>query len=361
MRLMPDTYVPSLTWRLAEYQALMRLRDAAKDRVVPLIVIPKPEYDFDKKRMKRTVPEQVEPFADQFKLKWGSRPAWIDIHPVIVSTRMDDGKLPLEHVFDALHAVGSAAVPVIALAAADEIKSVAAAVIKRDARGIGLRIRLEDMMRPGAQATIAGFLQGIGATAAVTDLIVDLLAPTYEPYDDFCEGFMAAQQNVGDFSQFRSFVLVGTAFPSSVKLDKPGGELPRHDWRFYTTLRTKLPAGARVPNYGDYTTVPPSFAADIDFRKISPPGKLIYTSDGVWMVRKGGAFRKDRDQMYGHCQFILGSRAYRGAAFSDGDDFIERFAKKLAKPTSPTRWKEIGISHHIMHVLGELANPGAPA
>jgi hypothetical protein len=108
--LKPDSYVPSLRWRQAEYQALMRLRDDAKDRVLPLIVVPKPEYDFEKKRMKKTVEEQVQPFAAQLKLKWGTRPAWIDIHPEIVSTRMADGKLPLGHVFDTLHELGSAAV-----------------------------------------------------------------------------------------------------------------------------------------------------------------------------------------------------------------------------------------------------------
>ena len=361
MKLKPDTYVPSLRWRQAEYQALMRLSDDAKDRVVPLIVIPKPEYDFEKRRMKKTVPEQVEPFAKQFKLKWGSRPAWIDVHPEIVSTRMGDGKLPLGHVFDALYEIGSAAVPVITLAANDEIKSIASAIVERDGRGIGLRIRIEDMMRSGSAAAIAGLLQVIGAKADATDLIVDLLAPAYEPYDDFCEAFMAAQQNVGDLSTYRSFVLVGTAFPSSVRLDKPGGELPRHDWGFYRALQSKLKMGARVPNYGDYTIVPPSFSADIDFRKISPPGKLIYTSDGVWLVRKGGAYRNDREQMHRHCSFIVESSAYRGQAFSDGDAYIEQCAKRLVKPTSPTRWKEICISHHVMHVLGELAIPGAPA
>src|SRR5688572_2349430 len=109
MMLGPQSYVPCLHWRAAEYQALLRLSDVAKERVKPLIVVPKPEYDFEKKRMKKSVPEQIEPFAKQFKLKWGDQPAWIDTHPEIASVLLPDGKLPLGSVFDALAALGSAA------------------------------------------------------------------------------------------------------------------------------------------------------------------------------------------------------------------------------------------------------------
>jgi T4 beta protein len=35
-----DFYVPAVRWRTGEYQALLRLSDAAKDRIVPLITIP---------------------------------------------------------------------------------------------------------------------------------------------------------------------------------------------------------------------------------------------------------------------------------------------------------------------------------
>lgn len=358
MMLGPQSYVPCLHWRAAEYQALMRLSDVAKERVKPLIVVPKPEYDFEKKRMKKSVPEQVEPFAKQFKLKWGDRPAWIDTHPEIAAVMLPDGKLPLGCVFDALAALGSAAVPVLRLSAPDEIKSAVAAMISRDSRGLGLRLRLEDMMRPGCDGLIAALLRSIDGHPEITDLIIDLGTPSYEPYDDFCDAFILAQENIGSVAAYRSFVIIGTAFPSSVKLEKPGGELARHDWGFYKALRGKLPAGARLPVFGDYTIVPPNFSADFDFRKVNPPGKLVYTANGVWIVRKGGGFRTDREQMHGHCDFIVKSPAYRGKDFSDADAYIDDCAKRLVKPTSPTRWKEIGINHHITHVLGELASLG---
>jgi hypothetical protein len=83
MNLTPDTYVPSLRFRTGEYQALLRLVDSAKTRVVPFIVIPEIEFDFEEWRPKKTVDEHVSPFPKRYHQKWGARPSWIDVHPKI--------------------------------------------------------------------------------------------------------------------------------------------------------------------------------------------------------------------------------------------------------------------------------------
>lgn len=356
-----DSYVPSLRWRLAEYQALMRLRNEAKDRVVPFIVIPKPEYDFEKKRMKKTVQEQVEPFAKQFKKKWQMRPAWIDVQAEIETTRLSDGVLPIAYIFDELRTLSSNAVPVVCLTSPADIVTAVSAVVKADKRGLGLRVRLEHMMRAGCSSQIDELLRNLGASRSDTDLIVDLGAPNYEPYSEFALALQLALKNVGDLSSYRSFVLIGTAFPESLGIAKPGGELIRHDWSFYEELKKTLPPSSRLPTYGDCTTVSPSFNADIDFRKAKPAGKLIYTFGRRWIVRKGGAFVLNRAQMHDHCEHIVSKGYFRGSSFSDGDDYIEKCAQKSVKPTNQTRWKEVAISHHIMHVLEDLAIPAEPA
>ncbi len=50
----PTTYVPSLKWRLAEYQALCRLHEPVKDRITPLINVPPLEWYFEEKKLKKT-------------------------------------------------------------------------------------------------------------------------------------------------------------------------------------------------------------------------------------------------------------------------------------------------------------------
>jgi hypothetical protein len=153
---------------------------------------------------------------------------------------------------------------------------------------------------------------------------------------------------------------MGSAYPQTIGLDKPGCTLPRHDWLFYQALIAKLDKSARVPSYGDYTIVNPEFTPR-DMRRIKSGGRVVYTDDANWYIRKGGAFRDNPAQMHDHCRYIIDSGKFRGAAFSDGDAFIEKCANKAVKPSNQPFWKQVAISHHIMHVLEDLAKLGAAA
>lgn len=359
MKIAPDAYIPSLRWRMGEYQALFRLSEDAKTRIVPFIVVPEIEYDFEKLEMKHTLQEHVETFPERYKKKWGTRPAWIDIHPKIQTQKMDNGKLPIAWVFDELDNK-NAAVPITSLDATPEINVAVGAIVKRNKRGVGIRARIEHVMKPTCKAVLEALMKSVGAVPKDVDLIIDLGAPNYEPYSDFADALIAALSGLGDVSAFRSYVLLGCAYPESVALSKPGGDLPRHDWLFYEVFVGKLPKGARVPNFGDYAIVNPNFTPR-DMRKVKSAGKVVYTDQDNWYVRKGGAFNDNRAQMHDHCAYIVSSGKFRGIAFSDGDAFIDKCATKAVGPSSPTRWKEVAISHHIMHVLEDLAKYGAAA
>jgi hypothetical protein len=209
-------------------------------------------------------------------------------------------------------------------------------------------------MKPTFKAALTALMSSIKVDPSETDLIVDLGAPNYEPYDDFADGLLAAMSVIDNLAQFRSYVLIGSAYPQTVALAKPGGDIMRHDWLFYNAFRSKLATDDRVPNFGDYTIVNPEFTPQ-DMRKIKSGGKVVYTSNGSWFIRKGGAFRDNPTQMHDHCAFIVASGKFRGAAFSDGDDYIEKCAKKTKGPSNQPYWKRVAINHHIMHVLEDLA------
>jgi Beta protein len=96
-------------------------------------------------------------------------------------------------------------------------------------------------------------------------------------------------------------------------------------------------------------------------RRIKSGGKVVYTYQGNWYVRKGGAFRDNPAQMHDHCKYIVDSGKFLGAGFSEGDAYIERCANKTARPSNQPFWKQVAISHHIMHVLEDLAKLDAAA
>lgn len=359
MILTKDMYVPALRWRMAEYQALMRLAAKAQERVVPYITIPEREFDFDSWLPKKTIHEHVHPFVARYEKKWGNRPAWIGVHPSIVDGVMNDGRDILTYVFDGLREFDAKAVPSIRLDAESRFQNSVAAIVGQDGQGVAIAVRLEDLMKKDAFARVVAMFRSLGVNEDEVDLIIDLGEPNFEPYDTFSIALITALRRLGDLNRFRNLVLVGTAIPETFKgIAKGQDELPRHDWLFFQTLLLKLPSGMRRPNYGDYTIVHPDFTPQ-DMRKIKSAGKIVYTTGTSWWVRKGGAFRGNEGQMHEHCAALVGSGVFKGNDYSYGDDYIGKCAIKKAPPSNLTRWKDVAINHHMMHVLDDLSTSGA--
>ena len=355
MMLSSDVYVPALRWRMGEYQALFRLDERIKNRIVPYITIPEIEFDFESWQPKKTIHKHVEPFAIRYKSKWGERLAWLGVHPKIVQEPMDDGRDIFTYVFEQLRALKAKVVPVIPLNAdADTIQSVAA-IVKRDGRGVALSVRLEDLMHPNAFRQVRVVVSALGVDISHTDLIIDLGAPNFEPYEVFSDILLSSLCKIGPLLSYRNLVQVGTAIPKTFASIAIGAdEVPRHDWLFYQTLIARQCSGTRRPNFGDYTITHPEFTA-FDMRHIKPAGKIVYTTSDCWAVRKGGAFWRHREQMHDHCADIVSKSIFKGAEYSYGDDCIAKCAALKIGPGNLTLWKGVGINHHITHVSDELA------
>lgn len=343
---------------MGEYQALFRLDERIKNRIVPYITIPEIEFDFESRQPKKTVQKHVEPFATRYKSKWGERLAWLGVHPKIVREPMDDGRDIFAYVFEQLHAFKAKVVPVIPLNAdADTVRSVAA-IVKRDSRGVALSVRLEDLMQPNVLKQVRVAVSALGVDISGTDLIIDLGAPNFEPYEVFSEILLRLLCKMGPLLAYRNLVLIGTAIPKTfINIATGTDEVPRHDWLFYQALIARQPSGMRRPNFGDYTTTHPEFTAG-DMRHIKPAGKVVYTTSDSWSVWKGGSFRDNREQMYDHCVDIVSKNIFKGAGYSNGDEYIAQCATRKKGPSTLTRWKEVGINHHITYVSDELATLG---
>lgn len=359
MILTKGMYVPALRWRMAEYQALMRLSTKAKERIVPYITIPDREFDFESWQPKKTIHEHVHPFVARYEKKWGGRPAWIGVHQGIANGVMNDGRDILTYVFDGLRTFDPKVIPSIRLDAESNLQRSVAGIIERDGQGAAIALRLEDLMKKDAFARVVAMFRSLGIDESVVDLIIDLGEPNFQPYDKFSIALIAAMRRLGDLNRFRNFVLVGTAIPETFKdIAKGQCELPRHDWLFFQTLLLKLPSGMRRPNYGDYTIVHPDFRP-VDMRKIKSSGKLIYTTEKFWWTYKGSSFRGNEEQMHEHCMTLVESGIFKGNEYSYGDDYIGKCSVRKAPPSSLTRWKDVAINHHITHVLDDLSMSGA--
>ena len=358
MILTSDMYVPALRWRQGEYQALLRLADHVKDRIVPFITIPDVEFDFEKQQAKKSVQEHVFPFPVRYKSKWGKRRAWVGVHKKIVHEAMEDGRDIFTYVFEELHRSEADAVPAVPLNADPSTVRAVKAIVKRDRLGVAISVRLEDLMKANPDAQVQALASNLDAELSNTDVIVDLGAPNFEPYKAFSDVLIEALRKLGDLHVYRNLVLIGTAIPKTFShIAKGSDDIPRHDWLFYQTVIANLPAEMRRPNFGDYTIVHPEFAP-VDMRKIKAAAKLIYTTPRSWAVHKGGAFRDDREQMHGLCADLVCRDIFRGADYSSGDSYIAKCAVRQESPSNQTKWKEVAINHHITHAQDDLATLG---
>ena len=151
MKVKSTTYVPVLKWRTGEYQALFRLADEAKDSIIPLMIIPEIEFDFEEWAPKKTVSEHIAPFGKRYKDKWNTRPAWLDLDPSLHGEKMDSGLSVVTHVFSELRQFDAKAIPVLSIEQKSGHVAEIAAIVKKDKLGAAVRARLAHVRTPGLQ------------------------------------------------------------------------------------------------------------------------------------------------------------------------------------------------------------------
>ncbi len=350
-----DMYVPALSWRLGEYQALFRLTDDVKDRIVPFLTIPKIEFDFDTGEMKKTIQDHVSPFPKRFKEKWGERPAWIGVHRGIENMLMNDGQDIYTYLFQNLRSLREKAMPTIHLDLPPTLVNSIRSIIKTDGNGLAVTISIEDLMKSETSNKIHKLIKVLGVKFDEVDLVINLGSPNFLPYDIFAKLLNQMFVNLDNLNAYRNFLLIGTSYPETFQnVAKGSDQIPRHEWLFYCTLHDQILAKVRLPNFGDFTIVHPNFQA-VDMRMTKPAGKLVYTTPEVWEVRKGGPFLENTNQMHEHCESIVRSDKFKGGNYSFGDDYIEKCAARVDGPGNQSIWKQVAINHHITHVLENLS------
>lgn len=357
MKLTKLTYVPSIRWRMGEYGALSQLDARVKECVVPFVTIPAIEYDFEEEKPKTSVQDHVEPFVRRLTSKWGAA-AWVGVHDMIAKETMADGSDVFTYVFNELRSelLFAWAVPAIPLCADARVVRSVAAIISHDKRGLGLSIRLEDLMRGDVNSRLNTLSADMDIDETAIDLFIDLAAPSFEPYCEFATSLTDRVATINNLDRYRNFILLSTAWPESNASIRVGmSDIERHDWLFYKVLVESHLGDLRHPSFGDYTVVHPAFRA-VDMRTIKSAGKLVYTDSDRWWIRKGVAFRDHPEQMHEHCATLSKMAIFKGASYSQGDEYIRDCAIQKVTASNLTRWKQVAINHHITHVVDDLAS-----
>jgi hypothetical protein len=339
---------------MGEYQALMRLKKTKKDNIVPLIMIPPIEYDFEEMRLKKTIQEHIEPFGDRLKLKWGKRVAFIDLHESLESLTMDNGQSVLRYIFSEIKEKNCHGIPVVNFSRTDGFINDLKIITDEMQTGVMIRIGLTDLMTPMLNTIIEKVKSDLKLDNSQVDILIDIAEPdSFEPYSVFANALSTKIKSIIGLCEFRSFIISGISLKLS-DIKKPGGKFPRHEWYLYKELVSKLES-TRTPTYSDYTIETPQFLS-MDMRMMKPAGKIVYTCEDFWFVVKGKSFRGNEDQIYNHCQTIINSGYFCGTHYSYGDEKITNTNNLRNNPGNLGTWKQVGVNHHITMTVEQVSN-----
>lgn len=349
-------YVPILKWRMGEYQSLLMMRSDLKPKMLPLIELCPPEYDFEAEQLKKTIDEQLATFAQRLKQKWEDRLAFVDGLLLEASDRMKGGVHPMTFIFDSVRGKGGGIIPVTGLERDEAYQDAVGAAAKVDGLGVCLRVNLDEVADEAFEDRIDTLLASLGVPRAEADIILDLRAANFEPVAALAALLAGLIENSPVLANGRSLTLAGTSFPASMGLIKTRiKEINRSEWLTYKAVCAALPAAVRRPIFGDYAIAGPE-RVSIDMRLVKPAASVRYASHDIWLVAKGSNVRDNGfEQFRVLCKELAESKFYLGREFSKGSEHIYDCAFAGASTGNLTTWRWVGTNHHMTKVLDDLA------
>jgi hypothetical protein len=357
---MPTTvldYVPVLKWRQGEYQALLRLDEIHRQRVIPLIEVTPPEYDFEEGKARKTLEQQLKPFARRLKVKWGTQPAFLETDLLEPTALMPGGIHPLTYLLDGARSEGCKLTPVTGLERDRAHYSAVAAAAQADGLGIALRCSLDEIADPDFPSKFASLSASLAVPRSDIDLIVDLAAKNFEPLDDLAALVVSLLGSDSLYKEVRGLILIGTSFPASMaEIKGPSQTVPRSEWLLYKKIVAILPEGLEPPTFGDYAIS----SADMpkgDMRLLKPAASVRYTIDNAWLITKGSNVRDNGfGQFRDRCADVVHSGKALPVGYSAGSDYVRGCHAKTEKTGNLTTWRWVGTNHHITKVVDDLAS-----
>ncbi|MDI9313346.1 MAG: beta family protein [Hydrotalea sp.] len=347
------TYVPVIKWKLGEYKALSELKDSTKDKIIPLIEIPRIGYDFENSSASKTIDEHLEKFIKRLKSKWPSRPCFIDtchIH----EEHMADGNSSTKYIFNNLKDFSGPFIPVVYISSnEDYIKdiSITTHLIKK----VCLRITPHDLDIDNLDNKIQTILDSLKCTQDDSFLVIDIKD------NDLPIGIHSEiLKRIPFANRWQMVVIIGGHYPKE-SIRAGTYDIPRKEWITYKKIyKVTSDEGVRIPSFGDYLVGTSDYPKEFDMRLIKPLAKVRYTHDDHWYVVVGKNVRlADGFRQYRNiCNYIISKPFFDGKYFSKGDEYIETCAKGGSHGNLGT-WVYVAMNRHMEKVVADIAKLAA--
>lgn len=353
-------YVPILKGKKGEFDALSELT-TEKEKMTPLIELltfTDDDEDGSSKINKQKLDRSIKSLVDG----WGKEfPIFVDFFSLLPEQLLKDKVHPLQFVFDELKTKGVKTVPVSGLSRDNEYQKVAKDIVKRDGRGICIRLDREDFNTPSWASKLEFIMRDLQVTPNDVDIIIDLqdIAPKQEAIFELFVSTLL--NNFPRINDWRSLVFAATAFPESLSvtegfLSHQITTTPRTEWLVWRALLNKIGSLGRMPTFGDYAIANPSLV-DFDPRFMKMSANIRYTIDTEWLIVKGGSLTRGKgyEQYYDLSEILVKSEKFLGKDFSAGDRYIFECSSRPANTGNATVWRRVGTNHHLVFVEHQIA------
>lgn len=348
-------YLPVLKSKLGEFTALSHLKKDQFSKIVPLFEITPLEWDQAERKKPRTLDDHLDSFCKKV-IKLGSSNCFVDTH--LLNLNKIDNTFKIEYIFDKLALNRLAPIPVVSPRSSEEFLTAFNSVTQKDfMTEIGIRVNPNDVTDPEFEGNITQLLQKVEFTPKECHLIFDLVDSNFSEVEDIAESIIDILEDFPFLLEWKSFTIVGTAFPSSRSIKEGLVLYPRNDWKFYQLLSNKLATKeyARSINYGDYSVVNPEYF-EFNPKIMKSSANIRYTHNDHWIVSKGKALAKSADylQYKKLATNIYKSEYFLDEFFSKGDTHLVKVVRGQEKPGAPSIWNWVGNNHHFTKVLTDL-------
>ena len=111
--------------------------------------------------------------AQEIGENWGSARIFVDLWHLDSGIRSADGTHPIVTLGHKMHSLGLSFVPVTGFRRHREYQSAIAMVVKRDKKGVCVRLNPEDIKRINLSGELEGLLGQLGLSPDDVDLLVD--------------------------------------------------------------------------------------------------------------------------------------------------------------------------------------------
>jgi hypothetical protein len=353
------TYRPFLTAKRGERTALSGLKAKDWQSLMPVLMVPPRDKDFDAGGFKKTLEAHLDGVPAALHSAVKNRAVYLDISLLDSATPVH-GVHPMAWLLSECTSLGMNVRPLIRPDASIALISVARAHHFATGRGPGISLAAGEWVTSGTSIAQQLFA-ATRVPVADLDIFLDGGAPPTIPIPMSFDREVDALQALGPFA---SITVGASSFPDAAKLGRGLIHVNRDDWSLFQAVYGLRAASSKSQvDYFDFVIDNPAFAVgSINPKFLSFNARLRYTANADWIVATGQLFKGQGGSGLGGAAMIAVLRdlqietGFRAVRNTPTDDWVDAVIAGSVTPSNAEGWRKHGTTRHLLVTSEQLAS-----